>query len=126
MQKTPHINHILDAGESETIEFKTTFGRESIETLVAFANTNGGTLLVGVKNHASVCGVDIGKETLNQWLGQIKSATSPSIIPDITSHSISGKTVVLIHINEYPVKPINTRGKYFKRVARQAPTNNLL
>lgn len=58
MQQTPHINHILDAGESETIEFKTTFGRETIETLVAFANRNGGTVLVGVKDHSAVCGVD--------------------------------------------------------------------
>ena len=117
MLKITNITAILDSGESETIEFKTTFGREAIETLVAFANTNGGTVFIGVKDNAAICGVDIGKETLNQWLGQIKSATSPSIIPDLTSHSISGQTVVSIDINEYPVKPVSTRGKYFKRVA---------
>lgn len=39
---------MLTAGESETIEFKTSFGRETIETLVAFANTAGGTVLVGI------------------------------------------------------------------------------
>ncbi|MCA1793866.1 MAG: putative DNA binding domain-containing protein [Desulfobacteraceae bacterium] len=111
------ISDILRSGESETIEFKTSFGRESIETLVAFANTHGGTVLIGVKNNAAVCGVDIGKETLNQWLGQIKSATSPSIIPDLTPHSISGQTIVSIYVSEYPVKPVNTRGKYFKRMA---------
>jgi predicted HTH transcriptional regulator len=28
-----------------------------------------------------------------------------------------GKTVVVIRIGEFPVKPVNTRGRYFKRVA---------
>jgi ATP-dependent DNA helicase RecG len=64
-----------------------------------------------------VRGTTIGKETLNDWLGQIKSATSPSIIPDIDAVQIDGKWVVIIHINEYPVKPVHTKGRYYKRLA---------
>jgi ATP-dependent DNA helicase RecG len=111
------INSLIELGESQLVEFKTTFERETIETLVAFANAQGGTVLVGVADDGVVKGVTLGKETLNIWLGQIKSATSPSIIPDITASGIEGKTVVLISIDEYPVKPVNTRGKYFKRIA---------
>ncbi len=111
------INSLIELGESQMVEFKTTFERETIETLVAFANAQGGTVLVGVADDGVVKGVTLGKETLNIWLGQIKSATSPSIIPDITASGIGGKTVVLISIDEYPVKPVNTRGKYFKRIA---------
>jgi predicted HTH transcriptional regulator len=54
---------------------------------------------------------------LNEWLGQIKSATSPALIPDLAAFTEAGKTVVSIHISEFPVKPVNTRGRYFKRVA---------
>lgn len=111
------IDTLLKSGESQTVEFKTSFGREAIETLVAFANAQGGTVLIGVSDDGSVSGTTIGKETLNNWLGQIKSATSPSIIPDIDAVQVESKWIVLIHIDEYPVKPVNTRGRYFKRVA---------
>ena len=111
------INRLLASGESQVVEFKTSFGRETIETLVAFANAQGGSVLVGVADDALVKGVTLGKETLNDWLGQIKSATSPSIIPDIDAVMIEGKNVVIIGIDEYPVKPVNTKGKYFKRIA---------
>jgi len=37
---------IIPKTESNTIEFKTSFSVAVIETLVAFANTNGGTVYV--------------------------------------------------------------------------------
>ena len=117
MRTGTDINSLIESGESQTVEFKTSFERETIETLVAFANAQGGTVLVGVADDGVVKGVTLGRETLNSWLGQIKSATSPTIIPDITASGIRGKTVILISIDEYPVKPVNTRGKYFKRIA---------
>jgi len=105
------------AGESQTLEFKASFDKATVESLVAFANAQGGTVLGGVTDKGAVCGVTLGKETLNEWLGQIKSATSPAIIPDMETFTEQGKTVVAIHMSEFPVKPVNTRGRYFKRVA---------
>jgi len=117
MVVSTNINELIRIGESLTLEYKSSFDRKSIETLVAFANANGGTVLVGVADNGAVLGVSLGKETLNKWLGQVKSSTSPSIIPDIETFDIDGRTVVVIHVSEYPVKPISTRGKYFKRIA---------
>ncbi|HBN25991.1 MAG TPA: ATP-dependent DNA helicase, partial [Desulfobacteraceae bacterium] len=117
MVASTNINELIRIGESLTLEYKSSFNRELIETLVAFANANGGTVLVGVADDGTVIGATLGKETLNKWLGQVKSLTSPSIIPDIEAFDIDGRTVVAIRISEYPVKPINTRGKYFKRIA---------
>ena len=74
-----YIHKLIEAGESQTVEFKTSFDRETIETLVAFANTSGGVVLVGIVDNGAVKGVNLGKETLNDWLSQIKSASSPSI-----------------------------------------------
>lgn len=85
------MNRLIESGESQTVEFKTSFYRETIETLVAFANAQGGTVLVGVADDGLVKGVTIGKESLNDWLSQIKSATSPSIIPDIDAVTMGGK-----------------------------------
>lgn len=112
-----NVNSLITLGESQTLEFKTSFERESIETLVAFANARGGVVIVEVTDDGVVRGIILEKETLNNWLVQIKSATSPSIIPDIAASEIGGKTVVLLSIDEYPVKPVHTKGKYFKRIA---------
>ena len=112
-----NILQLISQGESETVEFKTSFDRETIETLVAFASTKGGTVWIGVADDGSLRGVTLGKETLNTWLGQIKSATSPAIIPDLEVHTVQSHTVVAIRIGEYPVKPISTKGRYLKRIA---------
>lgn len=117
MITSPDIINLITFGESQLVEFKSSFDRETIETLVAFANAGGGTVLIGVADNGSVKGVTVGKETLNEWLGQVKSSTSPSIIPDLESIAVDGKVIVIIRVGEYPVKPVNTKGKYFKRTA---------
>ena len=111
------MTELLNSGESQTLEYKSSFDRETIETLVAFANAQGGIVLIGVADDGAVKGVTLGKETMNEWLGQVKSTTSPSIIPDIEAVTVVSKTVVAMRINECPVKPVSTRGKYFKRIA---------
>lgn len=121
MTPTELLEHIA-AGESQTLEFKTSFDKASIASLVAFANTQGGTVLVGVTDAALVQGVTVGNETLNEWLGQIQSATSPSLIPDLVAHPLNGKTVVSIQVGGFPVKPVSTRGRYYS--ALPAPTTH--
>ena len=111
------LHALIAAGESQTLEFKSSFDKAAIQSLVAFANAQGGRVLVGMSDMGQTIGVTLGKETLNEWLGQIKSATSPALIPDIITHTIDGKTIVEIDIREFPVKPVNTRGRYYKRIA---------
>jgi len=41
------MNH-LPKEENQTVEFKTSFNEDVIETLVAFSNAKGGTVYVGV------------------------------------------------------------------------------
>lgn len=111
------LQHWIESGETQTQEFKTSFDKACIETLVAFANAKGGRVLVGVTDRGAVQGATLGKESLNEWLGKIKDATSPTLIPDIQAHAVDGKTIVEISIAEYPIKPVNTRGRYYKRIA---------
>lgn len=69
------IARLIKQNESETLEFKRSFGRESIESLVAFANTGGGTLLIGVTDDGDVCGVTVGrKRSMN---GSAESSRAP-------------------------------------------------
>ena len=66
-----NIKKILTKGESETVEFKRSFDKECIETTVAFANTKGGTIFIGVNDEGKARGIDLGKKTLDGWVNQI-------------------------------------------------------
>ena len=50
--------------ESQHIEYKKSFGKDTIISLVSFANTNGGKVIVGVDDKGKVCGVEIGPEAI--------------------------------------------------------------
>ena len=109
--------------EDKYTEFKQSFNDDVIITLVAFANTKGGRVYVGMKDDGNVCGVSLGKESLQNWLNDIKLKTEPSIIPDVDVTEIDGKTVVVLSVQEYPVKPISMRGRYY---SRQMNSNHLM
>ena len=50
---------LVKKGESDTVEFKISFDKEAIETLAAFANTKGDTIVIGVQNSGKLCGVQL-------------------------------------------------------------------
>jgi len=108
--------HIIKQGENENTEFKTTFNREVIETVVAFANKNGGCVYIGVSKINNIVGVNINSESVQNWINEIKSKTTPALIPDLDIMSIDNKTLVRLRVSEYPIKPVSTQGKYYKRV----------
>lgn len=109
---------LITNGESEVTEFKESFNDEAIETLVAFMNAKGGTLLIGVKNTGNICGYSIGKKTLEDIANQIQASTDPRIQPSISTINHEGKVIVVITVSPSISAPINMRGKYVRRVGR--------
>jgi ATP-dependent DNA helicase RecG len=118
-----NIQQILRQGEGLKAEFKTSFNVETIETLVAFVNSKGGAVYIGVNNNGEITGVQLGTESIQQWTNEIKSKTEPSIIPDVEVIESEEKNVVVFIVNEFPVKPVAIQGKYYKRVDK---SNHLL
>ncbi|WP_293709228.1 RNA-binding domain-containing protein [uncultured Parabacteroides sp.] len=107
---------LLPDSENQYIEFKQSFNAATIETLVAFANSKGGTVYVGMEDNGDVKGVLLGKESIAQIVNEIKFKTIPSLIPDVEVIEFSGRTILLLSVQEYPVKPVSTQGRYYKRV----------
>jgi ATP-dependent DNA helicase RecG len=106
---------LIAHGESVHVEFKSSFQKEVIETLTAFANTQGGAVLLGINDSGQVLGVSLQTETVQGWINQCKQVTSPRIIPDVELIQVDGKTVAAISIGEYPIKPVACKGRYYKR-----------
>jgi predicted HTH transcriptional regulator len=110
------LKKLIRKGESNSLEFKSHFSNEAIETIAAFSNTRGGTLLVGVSDDGNIPGLNLNKESVQQWVNEIKNKTTPSILPDIETSRIDEKVIALIQVREYPIKPVAFKGRYYKRV----------
>jgi ATP-dependent DNA helicase RecG len=69
----------IKAGESLTTEFKREYTEEIKKTIIAFANTSGGTLYIGVNDDKSIAGVKNPDDTLLQVTNTVRSAIKPDI-----------------------------------------------
>ena len=69
--------------ENKFIEYKSGFNEEAMEALVAFANTKGGKVLIGVKNDGTaVKNFEIKDDDIQQWLNEFKTKTQPALLAD--------------------------------------------
>jgi ATP-dependent DNA helicase RecG len=114
---TEDLDKIIASGEGDTVEFKSRFNDNAIETLVAFSNAKGGKVLIGIDDNKHITGLTIGKETIQHTLNEIKNKTSPSITADIEIVHCKDKQLFIIKVEEYPLKPVSFKGRYYKRIA---------
>ena len=73
--------------ESETVELKKEMTSELKKEIVAFANTGGGTIYIGIEDDGTICGLEDSKKVQEQ----ISSMAHDAIKPDVTMF-ISCKT----------------------------------
>ena len=86
--------------ESETVELKERFNDDVVVSLVAFANKKGGTVYIGVSDEGKVKGMTVGKETIQNWLNEIKMKTFPNIFPEAEIITKAKKTIVALSVQE--------------------------
>ena len=111
---------IIEAGESEITEFKTSLAewRDVVETISAFSNRSGGRVLIGVADNCDIIGVDIGRKTIEKLANQIKQNTDPVIHPSIRVEEIDGKQVIVVDVEEGTQKPVLAFGRAVIRVGK--------
>lgn len=101
------LKEIILDGESFTVEFKRKFtSPEKIaREIIAFANSSGGMLIVGVDDDKTVVGVRSEKEEVDQILQVCELYIAPPIEPDIEIVNIEYKDVIVVHVPESENKP---------------------
>jgi len=100
-----YIINLIKQGEHQTLDFKhsITDSKKIARSLVAFANTDGGTLLIGVKDNGSIVGVD-SEEEYYMIEAAAQMYCKPEIPFHVTKWNINGKAVL-----EVVVKPSKKR-----------------
>jgi ATP-dependent DNA helicase RecG len=109
------IADIITSGESETLEFKERFSVEVIETAVAFANNKGGRIVIGVSDSGKAIAQTFGKEVLRDYVNRIATATEPTVIPEVEKLSTPEGEIIVLSVNEFPLKPVAVRGRCYRR-----------
>jgi len=94
------IREILSLSEGKTIEFKRDLSsmKPILKTLVAFANTAGGTLLIGRDDNGVIIGVDDVFNTEEKLASAIADSINPPLMPEIEITSLEGKALIIIRV----------------------------
>ncbi|MFQ5627116.1 MAG: RNA-binding domain-containing protein [bacterium] len=112
------IQKLAIQGEGQKVEFKRSMAE--LETIVraitAFANADGGVVLLGVRDSGEVIGVEIGDQTKERLSAAITDATDPIIYPVIEMITVEGKTVIAIKVEASENRPHLYKGRAYKRV----------
>jgi ATP-dependent DNA helicase RecG len=109
MTSPASLRRIIRSGESERVEFKESFDKAALESICAFANTQGGTLLVGVTDKGAIRGVPSPSRAIHDWADQIDQVTG--LHPSVEAVSLDGKAVVAIKVAPGRLRPVLIRGR---------------
>lgn len=120
-QPAPDYSKITQLGESQFVEFKRAAveAKHLAEDLVALANADGGTVLIGVEDDGSISGIEGYRSNVDELL------RSPYIhcVPPVEAHSdmfmVEDRTVLALNV-AYSTQVHETTGKaVYLRVGRK-------
>ena len=94
------ISEIVSLPEGKTIEFKRDLSsiKPILKTLIAFANTAGGTLLIGKDNDGTIIGVNNIFDVEEKLANTIADSIYPPLMPEIEITSLEGKALIIIRV----------------------------
>ena len=109
---------LVAAGESETLEFKTTTGtrREAAKTVCAMLNQQGGCVLFGVTPDGGVVGQQVGGQTLEDVSAELQRIEPPAF-PAVERISVAAdREVIVVGVSPGSARPYVYQGVAYRRV----------
>jgi len=103
----------MGLSESATLEFKREFVRDIVKTVIAFANTSGGTILIGIDDDGNVVGVDDIDGTQLKLVNSIRDSVRPDVTMFVDYHvkERDGKPVIEVTVQKGTASPYYLAGK---------------
>lgn len=113
-----YINGLIAQGEHQQQDFKYEISDvcKIAKTLSAFANTDGGRLLIGVKDNGKIAGVHSEEE---QYMIQAAAEMycTPPVGYAMTTYNVEGRNVLVAEIEPSASRPVKARDSDGKLVA---------
>ena len=102
------LSGILNQDEGKTLEFKRDLSspRNILKTMVAFANTAGGLILIGVEDGSrKPIGVSNPLDEEERLCNLTADQIEPRLLPDIEFLSWEDKTLLAVEVFPSPLRP---------------------
>lgn len=120
------LEHLIDGGETDTVEFKREVGEggEFVESVVAFANTEGGTILIGVDDNSNIVGVPSPQKETQRTYDLVETHCEPMPPLQIDPVTLRDKEILLVHVSKGSNPPYMHRGRniiYIRRSGTDRP-----
>ncbi|MFN7327460.1 MAG: helix-turn-helix domain-containing protein, partial [Chitinophagales bacterium] len=110
-----HLTHIIQNGENAAVEFK----RAAVTTdsmakeMVAFANSQGGMILIGVEDDGTITGIDKTKQN-EAWVSNIaRDAVIPPIQIKSSLERVGEQEILVVEVPKGKNRPYQTRNDHF-------------
>lgn len=115
--------------ENENIEFKAKLSDEIYKEVIAFANTDGGMIYIGIDDQGNV----VGLENIDESYTRLTNGIRDAIQPDVTifvRYVLQEDRVIRIEVGEGSYKPyylkskgLKPNGVYVRQGATSAPAS---
>ena len=104
--------------ESERLEWKESSKnlKEIVKTLAAFSNTSGGVVICGISDKGEVIGQEVTDSTLKSVTQAVLAHTDERLSISAERFVLDNKQVLLLSLNESPLKPHLAYGRAYKRI----------
>jgi len=128
-----YVKRLIDGGENQQLDFKycVSDSRKIARTLSAFANSNGGRLLIGVRDNGSIAGIQSDEE-----IYMVDTAAHlycrPEISYKIKQHTSDGKTILEVEVLKGDKRPYQVKDEsgrwlsYFRNQDQNLLANQVL
>ncbi|MFQ5652754.1 MAG: ATP-binding protein [bacterium] len=112
------VQKLVIQGEGQQLEFKRSLAEleTAVRAVAAFANSNGGVVLLGVRDSGEIVGVEVGEHTKERLSTAITDSTDPIVYPSIEIIAVEGKVVMAIKVEASQNRPHLCKGRAYKRV----------
>ena len=110
---------LIGIGEGLTLEFKEDISSNLGKEICALANTNGGKIVLGIKDNGEISGIKI----TNALKSQIQSFAR-NIDPTLSVETEDVENMLVIHVPEGKKKPYSVNGQFFIRVGANSQQLN--
>lgn len=99
--------------ENKNIEYKSQYTDGIKKTVVAFANTEGGKIYIGVNDDGSICGVDNVDDIQSKLTNMIRDAIRPDVtmFTSCSVEEIESKNVLILTVQRGTERPYHLNAK---------------
>ena len=119
--------------EDEYTELKSILTKEIKKEIVAFANSGGGKIYIGIDDYGNVLGLDSIKSDVESLSGMIKDGIKSdlTLYTNIKQEKINNKDIIILEILDAPNKPyyladkgLKSSGVYLRSGNASVPTSD--